>query len=125
MVAGEAVQGLDGAADLGGDVVQGAVPGEVFPAEPGRVEVDHARLLAGGPGGWLGCGDEGAADRAAGPGQRVPAKDLAEARLCHHIDTWGADRAAKPAIAIYPHAAPRAAGAPVITREHCEMTVTY
>jgi protein-L-isoaspartate(D-aspartate) O-methyltransferase len=49
---------------------------------------------------------------------------LAE-RLCHHIDTWGADRAAKPAIAIYPRAAPRAAGAQVITREHCEMTVTY
>ena len=31
---------------------------------------------------------------------------LAE-RLCHHIDTWGADRAAKPSITIYPDSAPR------------------
>jgi hypothetical protein len=54
------------------------VPGEVFPAEPGRVEVDHAGLLAGRPGGWLGRGDEGAADRAARAGQRVPAQHLAE-----------------------------------------------
>ena len=78
MVAGEAVQGLDGAADLGGDVVQGPVPGEVLLAEPGRVEVDHAGLLARGPGGGLGRGDERAADRAAGPGQRVLAQHLAE-----------------------------------------------
>lgn len=55
-----------------------AVPGEVFPAEPGRVEVGHAGLLAGGPGGRLGCGDEGAADGAAGPGKRVPAQHLAQ-----------------------------------------------
>ncbi|HEY1621259.1 MAG TPA: methyltransferase, FxLD system [Streptosporangiaceae bacterium] len=49
---------------------------------------------------------------------------LAE-RLCRHIDTWGADRAAKPSITIYPDSAPQAAGAQVITREHCEMTVAY
>jgi protein-L-isoaspartate(D-aspartate) O-methyltransferase len=49
---------------------------------------------------------------------------LAE-RLCRHIGTWGADRAAKPSITIYPGAAPRTAGAQVITREHCEMTVAY
>jgi protein-L-isoaspartate(D-aspartate) O-methyltransferase len=46
-------------------------------------------------------------------------------RLCRHAGTWGADRTAKPAITIYPHAAPRAPGTQVITREHCEMTVTY
>ena len=56
VVVGEPVQGLEGAADLAGDVVQGPVPGEVFPAEPGRVEVDHAGLLARGPGGWPGAG---------------------------------------------------------------------
>ena len=49
---------------------------------------------------------------------------LAE-RLCRHIDTWGADRAAKPSITIYPDSAPQTAGAQVITREHCEMTVAY
>jgi protein-L-isoaspartate(D-aspartate) O-methyltransferase len=49
---------------------------------------------------------------------------LAE-RLCRHIDTWGADRTAKPAITIYPHSVAQAAGAQVIRREHCEMTVTY
>jgi len=49
---------------------------------------------------------------------------LAE-RLCRHLDTWGADRAANPTITIYPHAAPRPAGAQVIIREHCEMTVGY
>ena len=50
---------------------------------------------------------------------------LAE-RLCRHIDTWGADRAAKPRITIYPpDSAPHTAGAQVITREHCEMTVVY
>jgi protein-L-isoaspartate(D-aspartate) O-methyltransferase len=49
---------------------------------------------------------------------------LAE-RLCRHIDTWGADRTAKPSITIYPDSAPQAAGAQVITREHCEMTVAY
>jgi protein-L-isoaspartate(D-aspartate) O-methyltransferase len=49
---------------------------------------------------------------------------LAE-RLCRHADTWGSDRTAKPAITIYPHAADRTAGTQVITREHCEMTVTY
>jgi hypothetical protein len=79
VVAGEAVQDLDGAADLGGDVVQGTVPGEVFLAEPCRVEVEHAGLLARGPGGRLGRGNQGAADRAAGPGQRVPAQHLAQA----------------------------------------------
>ena len=78
MVVGELVEGLDGAAELGGDVVQGVVPGEVFLAEPGWVEVDHAGLLAGRPAGWLGCGDEGIADWAAGPGQRVPAQHLAQ-----------------------------------------------
>jgi protein-L-isoaspartate(D-aspartate) O-methyltransferase len=47
-------------------------------------------------------------------------------RLCRHIDTWGADRAAKPSITIYPlDCAPDTAGAQVITREHCEMTVVY
>jgi protein-L-isoaspartate(D-aspartate) O-methyltransferase len=49
---------------------------------------------------------------------------LAE-RLCRHIDTWGADRTAKPRIAIYPHSAPRTAGTQVITREHCAMTIVY
>ena len=49
---------------------------------------------------------------------------LAE-RLCHHIDTWGADRATKPSIIIYPGSAPQAAGARVITREHCQMTLAY
>jgi hypothetical protein len=49
---------------------------------------------------------------------------LAE-RLCRHADTWGSDRTAKPAITIYPHAADRTAGTQAITREHCEMTVTY
>jgi protein-L-isoaspartate(D-aspartate) O-methyltransferase len=50
---------------------------------------------------------------------------LAE-RLCRHIDTWGADRAAKPSITIYPpDSAPDTAGAQLITREHCEMTVVY
>jgi protein-L-isoaspartate(D-aspartate) O-methyltransferase len=49
---------------------------------------------------------------------------LAE-RLCRHIDTWGADRTAKPSITIYPHSAPQTAGAQVIRREHCEMTVVY
>jgi protein-L-isoaspartate(D-aspartate) O-methyltransferase len=49
---------------------------------------------------------------------------LAE-RLCHHIDTWGADRAAKPRITIYPDSAPQTPGAQVITREHCRMTVAY
>jgi protein-L-isoaspartate(D-aspartate) O-methyltransferase len=49
---------------------------------------------------------------------------LAE-RLCRHIGTWGADRAAKPSITIYPDSAPQTAGAQVIRREHCEMTVAY
>jgi protein-L-isoaspartate(D-aspartate) O-methyltransferase len=49
---------------------------------------------------------------------------LAE-RLCRHIDTWGADRTAKPSITIYPDSAPKTVGAQVITREHCEMTVAY
>jgi protein-L-isoaspartate(D-aspartate) O-methyltransferase len=50
---------------------------------------------------------------------------LAE-RLCRHIDTWGADRAAKPNITIYPlGSASRTGDARVITREHCEMTVVY
>jgi protein-L-isoaspartate(D-aspartate) O-methyltransferase len=49
---------------------------------------------------------------------------LAE-RLCRHIETWGADRTAKPSITIYPHSAPQTAGAQVIRREHCEMTVVY
>jgi protein-L-isoaspartate(D-aspartate) O-methyltransferase len=47
-------------------------------------------------------------------------------RLCHHIDTWGADRAAKPSIAIYPEgSAPPNTGAQIITREHCKMTIAY
>jgi protein-L-isoaspartate(D-aspartate) O-methyltransferase len=49
---------------------------------------------------------------------------LAE-RLCNHIGTWGADRMAKPSITIYSHSAPQTAGAQVIRREHCEMTVVY
>lgn len=50
---------------------------------------------------------------------------LAE-RLCRHVTDWGADRAAKPTITIYPAgSAPRIAAAHVITREHCEMTVAY
>src|ERR1022692_654912 len=52
--AGEPVQGLDGAAEMGGDVVQGPVPGEVFLPEPGRVEVEDAGLLAGGSAGGRG-----------------------------------------------------------------------
>jgi protein-L-isoaspartate(D-aspartate) O-methyltransferase len=46
-------------------------------------------------------------------------------RLCRHVDAWGADRTAKPAITIYPRSAPRTEGTQVITREHCEMTVVY
>jgi protein-L-isoaspartate(D-aspartate) O-methyltransferase len=47
-------------------------------------------------------------------------------RLCRHIDIWGADRAAKPKITIYPPgSAPQTTGTQVITREHCEMTVVY
>ncbi len=58
-------------------------------------------------------------------GQGPNGTSLAE-RLCHHIDTWGADRAARPRITIYPpDSAPRAAGTQVITREHCAMTVAY
>ncbi|HET9974412.1 MAG TPA: methyltransferase, FxLD system [Streptosporangiaceae bacterium] len=49
---------------------------------------------------------------------------LAE-RLCRHIGTWSADRAAKPSITIHPDSAPQTAGAQVIRREHCEMTVVY
>jgi protein-L-isoaspartate(D-aspartate) O-methyltransferase len=50
---------------------------------------------------------------------------LAE-RLCHHIDTWSADRAAKPSITIYPSdSAPDTTGAQVITRGHCRMTIAY
>ena len=49
---------------------------------------------------------------------------LAE-RLCRHIDTWGADRTAKPSITIYPDSAPQTTGAQVIRREHCEMTAAY
>jgi protein-L-isoaspartate(D-aspartate) O-methyltransferase len=51
--------------------------------------------------------------------------NLAE-RLCRHIDTWGADRAAKPNITIYPaDGPPLAPGNHVIAREHCQMTVAY
>jgi protein-L-isoaspartate(D-aspartate) O-methyltransferase len=47
-------------------------------------------------------------------------------RLCHHIDTWGADRAAKPSITVYPlGSAPQNTGAQIVTREHCEMTIVY
>jgi protein-L-isoaspartate(D-aspartate) O-methyltransferase len=49
---------------------------------------------------------------------------LAE-QLCRHIDTWSADHTAKPSITVYPGSAPQTAGAQVITREHCEMTVAY
>jgi hypothetical protein len=49
---------------------------------------------------------------------------LAE-RLCRPIDTWDADRTAKPSITIYPDSTPQTAGAQVITREHCEMTVVH
>jgi protein-L-isoaspartate(D-aspartate) O-methyltransferase len=49
---------------------------------------------------------------------------LAE-RLCRHIGTWGADRAAKPSITIHPASGPQSAGVQVITREHCEMAVAY
>ena len=49
---------------------------------------------------------------------------LAE-RLCRHIDTWDADRTAKPSITIYPDSAPQTTRAQVITREHCKMTVVY
>jgi protein-L-isoaspartate(D-aspartate) O-methyltransferase len=50
---------------------------------------------------------------------------LAE-RVCHHIDTWGTNRDAKPNITIYPPgAAPRTATNQVIKREHCEMTIVY
>src|ERR1022692_2837065 len=67
-----------GAAELAGDVVQRPAPGEVFLAEPGQVEVEHAGLLARGPGGRLGRRDDGVADRAAGPWQRVPPQHLAQ-----------------------------------------------
>jgi protein-L-isoaspartate(D-aspartate) O-methyltransferase len=49
---------------------------------------------------------------------------LAE-RLCRHIDTWGADRIAKPRITIYPNSAPQAVGSQVIMRENCAMTIVY
>jgi protein-L-isoaspartate(D-aspartate) O-methyltransferase len=49
---------------------------------------------------------------------------LAE-RLCRHIGTWGANLTAKPSITIYPDSALQTAGAQVIRREHCEMTVAY
>jgi protein-L-isoaspartate(D-aspartate) O-methyltransferase len=49
---------------------------------------------------------------------------LAE-RLCNHIGTWGADRTAKPSITIYPDSALQTAGAQVIEREHCKMSVAY
>ena len=49
---------------------------------------------------------------------------LAE-RLCHHIDTWDTDRAAKPHITIYPYTAPQTTDTQVITREHCAMTILY
>jgi protein-L-isoaspartate(D-aspartate) O-methyltransferase len=62
--------------------------------------------------------------RAGAIGHGPDGAGLAE-RLCRHIDAWGADRAAKPSITIYPHSATQAAGAQVITREHCEMTVAY
>jgi hypothetical protein len=57
-------------------------------------------------------------------GQGPNGAGLAE-RLCNHIGTWGADRTAKPSITIYPDSAPQTAGAQVIRREHCEMTVAY
>jgi protein-L-isoaspartate(D-aspartate) O-methyltransferase len=62
--------------------------------------------------------------RAGAIGHGPDGTSLAE-RLCNHIDTWGADRTAKPAITIYPHSAPRTAGTQVIMREHCELTVMY
>jgi protein-L-isoaspartate(D-aspartate) O-methyltransferase len=47
-------------------------------------------------------------------------------RLCYHIDTWGADRAAKPKITVYPlGSAPQNTGAQIVTREHCQMTIVY
>jgi protein-L-isoaspartate(D-aspartate) O-methyltransferase len=57
-------------------------------------------------------------------GQGPNGTSLAE-RLCNHIGTWGADRTAKPSITIYPDSASHTAGAQVVTREHCEMTVAY
>jgi hypothetical protein len=78
VLAGEPVQGLDGAADLVGYVVEGPVPGEVFLAEPGRVEVEDPGLLAGGRAGGRGPGDEGSPDRVLWAGQRVVAQDLAQ-----------------------------------------------
>jgi len=62
--------------------------------------------------------------RAGAIGHGPDGASLAE-RLCRHIDTWGADRAAKPSITIYPHSATQTAGAQVIRREHCEMTIAY
>ena len=38
------------------------------------------------------------------------------------IGTWGADRAAKPSITIYPDSAPQTTGAQVITRERPALT---
>jgi protein-L-isoaspartate(D-aspartate) O-methyltransferase len=62
--------------------------------------------------------------RAGAIGHGPDGASLAE-RLCRHIDAWGANRPAKPSITIYPHSAANAAGAQVIKREHCEMTVAY
>ncbi len=65
------------------------MPGEVFPAEPGGVEA--ARRAAGRVAGWLARpGDEGAPDRAAGPGQRVTPQHLAQvvqgdAQVCRDL----------------------------------------
>jgi protein-L-isoaspartate(D-aspartate) O-methyltransferase len=49
---------------------------------------------------------------------------LAE-RLCHHVGTWGTDRAATPSVIVYPDSAPQMTGTQVITREHCAMTILY
>ena len=62
--------------------------------------------------------------RAGAIGHGPNGASLAE-RLCRHVHTWGADRAARPSITIYPHSAPQTAGVQVIRREHCEMTVVY
>jgi protein-L-isoaspartate(D-aspartate) O-methyltransferase len=70
----------------------------------------------------LGAPGQGARLGAIGHGPN--GASLAE-RLCNHIGTWGADRTAKPSITIYPHSVPQTAGAQVIEREHCEMTVAY
>ena len=54
VLVGELLQYRRGAADLGGDVGQGAVPGQVLLAQPVQVDADGIGVLGGVRGGLLG-----------------------------------------------------------------------